>query len=210
VTLVRAAAEESHGTLLIISESAASEAQRLSEQGTPVAPCLLTPDLLRHLTTIDGATLLSPDGMCHGIGTIFDERATRSGDPGRGSRFNSAARYVQSEWPCLAIVVSEDGGIDFIPNLRPALRRSVIERAIAEINALKDTARISRVRYNTALDFLNQHRFYLRKTDCDVINPLVAFIDQALREQKKALLWMAREEFVPNPELNEELFYEKE
>jgi hypothetical protein len=38
VTLIRAAEEASHGTLLIISEGAPSEAQRLREQGTPIAP----------------------------------------------------------------------------------------------------------------------------------------------------------------------------
>jgi hypothetical protein len=67
VALIRMAEKASHGTLLIVSESAASEAQRLQGQGIPIAPCVLTPDLLRHLTTIDGAILLSPDCFSKGF-----------------------------------------------------------------------------------------------------------------------------------------------
>ena len=55
VTLIRAAEDASHGALLIISENSATEAHRLRKQGMPVHACLLTPDLLRRLTTIDGA-----------------------------------------------------------------------------------------------------------------------------------------------------------
>ena len=103
--------------MLVISESAAEEAQRLSVQGTPLVPCALTPELLRNLTPIDGAVILTPKGICHAIGTILDGRATEKGNPARGARFNSAVRYVESRSaPCLAVVVSEDGGIDLIPD----------------------------------------------------------------------------------------------
>ena len=131
--LIRAAEEASHGALLIINENAAEESHRLRKQGSPIVACVLTPDLLRPLTTIDGAILLSPDGRCHGIGTILDGNATENGDPSRGARFNSALRYAESHWPCMAVVVSEDGGIDLIPDLPPAVRRSAIDRAIADI-----------------------------------------------------------------------------
>jgi hypothetical protein len=106
--------------------------------------------------------------------------------------------------------VSEDGGIDFIPDLPPAVRRSSIDKAIAEIVELQRTKPISRVRYNAVRDFLNEHRFYLRKADCDALNPLVTSIEEALREQDKARLWIVTPEFVPNTQLDEELFYEKE
>ena len=114
VGLVREAQAETHGTMLVITEAAAEEAQRLSVQGTSLVPCALTPELLRHLTPIDGAVLLTPEGICHAIGTILDGRVTEKGDPARGARFNSAIRYVEScSVPCLAVVVSEDGGVDF-------------------------------------------------------------------------------------------------
>ena len=210
VNLIRAAEESAHGALLIIDENSAAEANRLRKQGMSVDACLLTPDLLRHLITIDGAILLSPDGMCHGFGTILDGMATESGDPSRGARYNSALRYVESAWPCLAVVVSEDGGIDFIPNLPPAVRRSAIDRAIAEIEEFRGVDRISRARYDSVLDFLDERRFYLRKEDCDSINSVIEFVEAALRKQEGAEVWIIRQKFVPNPDLNEELFYQHE
>ncbi|MBV9276512.1 MAG: DNA integrity scanning protein DisA nucleotide-binding domain protein [Verrucomicrobia bacterium] len=210
VKLIRAAEDAAHGALLIIDENSAAEAHRLRKQGMSVHSCLLTPDLLRQLTTVDGAILLSPDGMCHGFGTILDGMATESGDPSRGARYNSALRYVESAWPRLAVVVSEDGGIDFIPDLPPAIRRSAIDRAIAEIKELRGVTRISRARYDSALDFLDEHRFYLRQEDCDTINSIVEFVETALRKQERAEVWIIRQKFVPNPQLNEELFYQQE
>ncbi len=210
VTLIRAAEDVSHGALLIISENSAAEAHRLRKQGMPVHSCLLTPDLLRRLTTIDGAILLSPDGMCHGFGTILDGMASESGDPSRGARFNSALRYVEAAWPCLAVVVSQDSGIDFIPNLRPAVRRSAIDKAIAEIKELKGASLINRDRYNAALDYLDEHRFYLRKEDCDTIISVVEFVEAALRKQDRAKIWIIRQKFLPNTHLDEELYYRKE
>jgi DisA bacterial checkpoint controller nucleotide-binding len=210
VKLIRAAEDASHGALLIIDENSAAEAHRLRKQGTSVHACLLTPDLLRHLITIDGAILLSPDGMCHGFGTILDGMATESGDPSRGARYNSALRFVESAWPCLAVVVSEDGGVDFIPNLPPAVRRSAIDRAIAEIKELRGVNPISRARYDRVLDFLDDRRFYLRKEDCDTINSAIEFVEAALRKQEKAEVWIIRQKFVPNPHLDEELFYQQE
>jgi hypothetical protein len=210
VMLIRAAEEASHGALLIINENAAEESHRLRKQGSPIVACVLTPDLLRPLTTIDGAILLSPDGRCHGIGTILDGNATENGDPSRGARFNSALRYAESHWPCMAVVVSEDGGIDLIPDLPPAVRRSAIDRAIADIIQFAGAAPISRARYNSTLDFLDRHRFYLRKADCDTLNSLVASIEEALQQQDQSQVRIVRQEFVPDFQLAEDLFYETE
>ena len=41
--------------------------------------------------------------------------AQGKGDPSRGARYNSALRYLQSiEGDCIAVVVSEDGGVDIV------------------------------------------------------------------------------------------------
>ena len=76
-------------------------------------------EVVRTITAIDGAVLLSPDGTCHAIGVILDGLSTSSGNPMRGSRFNSAVRYVETSrrqfgYVAYAIVVSEDGMIDLI------------------------------------------------------------------------------------------------
>ena len=134
--LIKEAEQVTHGTMLLISGNAEAEAKRLSTQATPLVPCKLTPHLLRHLTPIDGAILIAPDGFCHAIGTILDGMATDKGDPGRGARFNSAVRYVEtSKTPCLAVVVSADGGVDLVPNLRPAIARASIDQTIVELRA---------------------------------------------------------------------------
>ena len=136
--------------------------------------------------------------------------ASESGDPSRGARFNSALRYVEAAWPCLAVVVSQDSGIDFVPNLRPAVRRSAIDKAIAEIKELKGASLINRDRYNAVLDYLDEHRFYLRKEDCDTIVSVVEFVEAALRKQDRTEIWIIRQKFVPNTHLDEELYYQKE
>jgi hypothetical protein len=113
--LALAASEQKHGTILVISQAAASEAKRLEKQSTPIDPIRLTPDVLKAVTSIDGAVLIDPAGVCHAIGVILDGRASTKGNPGRGARYNSAQRYADSsEDPCLAVVVSEDGGVDLL------------------------------------------------------------------------------------------------
>lgn len=115
VKLVESASTEKHGTMLVVLNDAAAEASRLANQATVIQPRLMTPELIKHLTPIDGAVLMSPDGMCFAIGVILDGLATPQGNPARGARYNSAIRFVQNhQEPCLAIVVSEDGGVDLI------------------------------------------------------------------------------------------------
>lgn len=86
MSLIRAAEKEPHGTMLVITEEASNEAKRLRTQGTMIDPCLLAPEMLKHLTSIDGAVILTPHGVCHGLGMILDGKATDKGDPGRGAR----------------------------------------------------------------------------------------------------------------------------
>ena len=209
LSLVKEAEQESHGTLLVISEAAAEEAERLASQGTPITPYRLTPDLLKHLTPIDGAILLDPDGTCHAIGTILDGRATPNGDPSRGARFNSAIRYVESagkKAPCLAVVVSEDGGVDLIPNLRPAVKRSAIDDAIALLKSEREAKRLHVRPYRATLDWLDAHRFYLRKDDCDVLNELVSELEERLASESN--MRIVRRPFEANSAFDEDLYYE--
>lgn len=115
VDLVEVAEQESHGTILVISNDAAQEAERLSGQGVRVQPTHLTPETLKLLTPIDGAVLISPQAVCFSIGTILDGMAYGRGDASRGSRYNSALRYIASiGGQCVAVVVSEDGGVDVL------------------------------------------------------------------------------------------------
>ncbi|WP_303310299.1 diadenylate cyclase [Hymenobacter sp. BT730] len=109
------ASRQKHGTLLVITTEALAEADRLKLQCTLIEPVPLTPLITRLITAIDGAVLLDPDGYCYSIGVILDGKATGRGTSTRGARYNSAIRYVESSpYPCLAVVVSEDGLVDVI------------------------------------------------------------------------------------------------
>ncbi len=113
--VVLEASRQKHGTLLVITTEALAEADRLKLQCTLIEPVPLTPLITRLVTSIDGAVLLDPEGYCYSIGVILDGRASGRGDGTRGARYNSALRYVESSaYPCLAVVVSEDGMVDVI------------------------------------------------------------------------------------------------
>lgn len=116
--IIDATARLQHGALLVISNKAEQEARRLAGQAVLVKPFPITVEFVPRLTAIDGAVLIDPAGMCHAVGVILDGQATKAGDPSRGSRFNSARRYILSarkmRHKSIAIVVSEDGMISIL------------------------------------------------------------------------------------------------
>ena len=122
------AREHGHATTLVITPDAATEAHRLRQQATPIAPTVLSETQVRAVTRIDGAVLLDHDGVCHAVGVILDGKATDRGTPARGARFNSALRYVleEGERASIAVVLSEDGNVDLLPRLRPRIGRNAI------------------------------------------------------------------------------------
>lgn len=114
--IVETATAQPHGTLIVVSARAEEEATRLASQCTRVEPVVLGDDMVRRVTSIDGAVLLDEEGRCHAVGVILDGRATDKGRPARGSRFNSAQRYVSdASAPTIVVVVSEDGRVDVLP-----------------------------------------------------------------------------------------------
>ncbi len=111
-----AATKQTHGTILVICASAKQEADRLAKQSAAIDPIQVDEEGLLALSSVDGAMMMDPSGVIYAFGVILDGRASTKGDPARGSRYNSALRYVDSsESACMAIVVSEDGGVDVIP-----------------------------------------------------------------------------------------------
>lgn len=207
--IVKVAEKESHGTMLVITEAAAAEAARLAQQATPVTPFLLDTGILQNLTPIDGAIILDPQGCCHAIGAILDGKATDNGDPSRGARYNSAIRYYEgAEVPSLVVVVSSDGGVDFIPNPLPVVRRSSIDSAIGTIVNLQNGPELKRGLYRQTLDWLDDHRFYLTEDDCKTLNPAIEKLEERIREEDKATIWVVRTPFKPNAAMNPALYYD--
>lgn len=111
-----------HGTIIVIDAHADSEADRLRQQATRITPVQLAPLLMNEVASIDGAILVDLSGTCHAFGVILDGHARSNlGESSRGSRFNSALRYIDSRSGlALAVIVSEDGYIDVISGSPPS------------------------------------------------------------------------------------------
>jgi DisA bacterial checkpoint controller nucleotide-binding len=167
-SVVDAAGEQKKGALVVISGNAAAEAERLGPQATPIAPRVLTPELVRKLTAIDGAVLLDPHGHCHAIGVILDGMATDVGKPERGARYNSAIRYVMGTAATMAVIVSEDRTFEVLPILPLRVRRSELDAVLSELHeavAAKNWDRLPQIRRG-----LERYRFYFSAEQCEAIN----------------------------------------
>lgn len=126
--VIRAAATQSHGTIVIIGsrEDAAAETKRLCDarSATGISTINLSENmhLIRYLTAIDGALIMDTDCRCSCIGAILDGDFTAKGNPARGARYNSTVRYVKRRAELgeqfAGIVISEDGTIDAVSDGR--------------------------------------------------------------------------------------------
>jgi hypothetical protein len=200
---VDTATEQKKGAMVMISRNAAAEAARLSGQATAIDPLPLTPALVRQLTGIDGALLLDMEGDCHAIGVIFDGQATADGSPARGSRFNSALRYVNSSnGAALAVVISEDGSFDVLPLLRRRVRKSEVDAAVADLRKIVDAGNIDALPEARAR--LQALRFYFTAEQCASINEDLS----TLREKVISAhhFWVVMSDFVRNPEMSDDYF----
>ena len=140
--LVEILKDQRHGTTVIITDDE-DEVVRLCGvgRGLPVDAenqiGFLTDDnhfdreKLLSITEIDGALFMNMQGKCTAFGVIVDGVAKVRGDTGRGARFNSIYNYIyhksaertmcqgssESEKIYIALIFSEDGGVDIIDNL---------------------------------------------------------------------------------------------
>lgn len=178
-SLIECAAKQKHGTMLVITNKAEQETKRLENQSTPIEPINLNQELVHNLTTIDGAILLSPDGVCHAIGVVLDGVASPKGDPARGARYNSAIRYISVNNDSLAVVISEDGTVDLVPNLRPQFPRLDIDEVIKEAQEILAKPELDLGDANRLLQWFEAVSFYLSEDDCIVANKLLERRDKA-------------------------------
>lgn len=208
--LAHTASRVTKGAMLVVHAYAEAEAQRLASQCTRIHPLKLTPEVLRLVASIDGAILIDPQGICYAIGVILDGMATEKGDRSRGSRYNSAVRYIEFQiQPCLAIVVSEDGYVDFVPDLRPQIYRSSIETRLARLRRMAQAPSVDIADYHETMDWLVDHSFYLSAGDCREINDLREGIEQQLASAVLPQMVMGYPTFTPHDELDDSYFLEK-
>ena len=107
----------------------------------------------------------------------------------------------------MAIVISEDGGVDIIPNLRPAIRRSDISRRLSEIKRMRSDVKINMNDYSNIMDWFDNHRFYLQKEDCDSLNVYYTELETRIDEQTHRAIRIVRNGFLPNDNLDKSLYY---
>ena len=194
--LFRVAVNLGHGSTLVAAQDAEEEAQRLQRQGARVASTKLTPELFRQVSSVDGAILVDPRGVCHAVGVILDGAARPECTPARGSRYNSAIRYVYSgDTPRLAVVVSDDRTVDVVPLLRLRIKSSAIRKALDELESS------SKDDYHEWIKWLDRNRFYLDQGQCDRINAALGRIGREPREVGE--IQVAWDEFLPDPAFDE-------
>lgn len=187
---------QKHGSMVVVADDAPSEALRLGSQGTRIEPTRLTGSLLRSFSGIDGTILLAPDGLCHAIGVILDGEATDQCTPSRGSRYNSAIRYVETgRARRLAIIVSDDRTVDITPRIRPLVSRAKLEQQIAvfEMSTVDN--------YHDARNWLSDHRFYINQEQCARVNKVLDRLDSAPREV--GVLYIETNRFVAHPDMED-------
>ena len=116
--LIKGAAGAGHGGMLIFSEEAAQEAERLCEDGIRVNPFMPESRDLPAFSVMDGAILMDLTGRCHALGVILDGPACAGADSSRGARYNSALRYHAKNVgkKLLLAVLSDDGMLNLIPD----------------------------------------------------------------------------------------------
>lgn len=197
--IFNAAIAQPHGSMFIVAEDASTEAERLEQQGTRIEPVTLTPELYARVCGIDGTVILDPSGICFAIGVILDGAATEACTPSRGSRYNSAVRYVASvSSRRLAVVASDDGTVDIIPMLRPMISAAEVERNLQSFEAATAD------NYHASRSWLDSHRFYLSETQCARANDALDRLNALPLELGE--IRIATNRFILDPELDSSYF----
>jgi DNA integrity scanning protein DisA with diadenylate cyclase activity len=195
------ASKQKNGTLLVITKEAKAEADRLKRHCARISPTKLTSKLVGMVTGIDGAVILDTTGICFAIGAILDGNASRFGTSARGARFNSAIRYVDSrEHPCFALVVSEDGTVDFIPDMMPEEESLIIDDELERLRKLFTAKSLDPKLFYAIMDWFDSHRRYLSDGVCSELNWLQ---ERFLRMLPSGSFRIVYPEFVPDGLMHE-------
>lgn len=200
------ATKQKHGTMLVISDKAREEAVRLGKQSFTLKPLKLTTNLIQQITSIDGSVLLDRNSVCHSIGVILDGLATDNGDSSRGARFNSAIRYYEhfgKIHPTVLVIISEDGIINLIPNLKPQIKHSLITDEIENLKKLSVNREQNRKSFNQLMNFFENVEFYLTADECKSVNEFRKIIEDNFKGEG---MRKVRKDLKPNDEMNESYY----
>jgi len=189
--IFKEASKLSHGCMIVVAEDASEEVERLKQQGTAIKPTMLTIELLHRVSGIDGTIILDPNGVCFAVGVILDGPAAIGCTPSRGSRYNSAVRYIATATKRrMAFVVSDDHSVDLFPLLPPQIKEADLELNVSklEIASLEN--------YHKPMNWLDEHRFYVNASRCNRINMALDRIENLPKDVGELVLIINR--FSPN------------
>ncbi|HUG20444.1 MAG TPA: hypothetical protein VMM56_15765 [Planctomycetaceae bacterium] len=113
--VVNIAIGATHGAVVVISKDAAAECERLVGH-LGIHSFAYDREALVGAMSIDGAIMVDPQAVCHGVGLILDGTLGAKENPERGARYNSVRRYMIDHPDCVIVLVSEDGMINVFPN----------------------------------------------------------------------------------------------
>jgi hypothetical protein len=219
--LAESASAASHGTMLVVHRNASEEAARLIPQAQQVRPQLLDSKVLAAVTSIDGAVLVDPTGTCHAVGVILDGHASGKGDASRGARFNSAVRYHDTQsGECLVIIVSEDGMINLLPNLRRQVNRDSVEEVVRQLERSLTSDPDYEVFFRH-WEHLESLAFYLTAAQCDRINTARERLEEHRARPEPddrspgeglvgRITHVGWTRFTPDPDMNSSYFFDSE
>ena len=198
------ATKQKHGTMLVISDNALGESERLGKQSFPLKPVKLTDNLIQQITAIDGAVLIDRNSICYAIGVILDGLATDKGDSSRGARYNSAIRYYEQfgkEGGLVLVIISEDGMINLIPDLKSQIKKSDITNFISEFKKILTANELNHKSFNYGMSYFQSINFYLTQSECDEINDTREKIEEKFKIDL-AMMRIIYDDLKPHPEMN--------
>ena len=144
--------------------------------------------------------LIDSQGYCHAVGVILDGQACGGEDPARGSRYNNAVRYLESEAPQAVVVVySADGGIDVLPRIRPRVKQSRVQQAVDQYLSLATPGKRQSGRAD-AWEQVRRLMFYLSEDQCRVLNEARAALNRWAEEHDYFVEIV--QPLAPNPDMN--------
>ena len=169
--IVEAAQASGKGCTIVVSKDPEAETARLRGEGMPIVPDYLEPQEVIRLGSVDGAIILGPDGRCHAFGVILDGAADEKGDRARGSRFNSAVRYQNTEKAkSMIVVISDDGTTDLLPQLMPRVYRGEVARSVDAFCENCQSPPIDGEEFAKLYEKVKSLEFYLNDEQCNRVN----------------------------------------
>ena len=155
----------------MVSKDPEAETTRLSGEGMPIEPDYLDAQDVVRLGSVDGAVIIGPDGRCYAFGVILDGAADEKGDRARGSRFNSAVRYLNAgKVKSMIVVISDDGTIDLLPQMMRRVYRGEVARSVDAFCEYCQSPPIDGEEFAKLYEKVKSLEFYLNDEQCSRVN----------------------------------------